>query len=821
MPNAREQRPEYGPHRAGAGDALLSETLARQVPPNEACRALVQLALERGGRDSITVFVIDFGPAGRHGEFRMGPALLSSVRLLLAATMSLGGMVRDEETGKPLAGAIVTLPDAGRTVTTDAGGQYHLLQPPEGTHTLIVRHVGYAPRTLQVRMPPGGNLEISVSLRPQPIRLPAVEVHGRVPLHGAEFADGSAFPDRGSSMAEVDRDPLLSEPDVLQALGGGEVVLRPESPSGVHVRGGASDQVAYLLDGIPVHSPYHAGGLFSAWNPDALARLDLASASPSPADPPTLSGAIAAVTRTPGARFRTLGGLSSTHARLTLDGPLGYGGAGYLISVRSGFPDGIAPQNEATYLRGETGDWLAKVEAPLFGGQIRSLGYGSNNEVDTAVSSGVASDPSALASRNAFEWHSRSLGAEWSRVTANHTWQLRGWSASSHASSAWSAPTAGLDMSATRRDDGLLAAVERRTPEAATVAGIRLERSASTYRIDSDSAAVADWGVGGRTLLTAPFAQHTRDLGHGLETKLAASLVAAVGTVHWEPRLQLRWQRTARLAFSGSYARRHQFAQSLRNTESVVGNIFPADLYLGAGAAGVPVARSDQGVIAADYRPRPGVHVGAQAYARAFDRLLLVAPGTSEPFGTGSFHIGSGISRGVSIDAAVSRVRYGVIASYGLQRVRFETAGSSYVPEHGAKHLFHSGLIVFPTATTSVRLGLSGALGRRATELAGGLEWESCNLLDRGCEFGGSPRARSDALGATALPAYLRLDLGLRKTWWVRMAGRDGSLALFGTVTNLLGRKNVLTYAVDSAGRWVAVEMRPRAPLVAGLDWRF
>lgn len=59
----------------------------------------------------------------------------------------------------------------------------------------------------------------------------------------------------------------------VQALGGGDVVLSPESPSGGQVRGGGSDQTAYLLDGIPGFSPYHGAGVFSAWNPDALSQL--------------------------------------------------------------------------------------------------------------------------------------------------------------------------------------------------------------------------------------------------------------------------------------------------------------------------------------------------------------------------------------------------------------------------------------------------------------------------------------------------------------------------------------------------------------------
>ena len=47
--------------------------------------------------------------------------------------------------------------------------------------------------------------------------------------------------------------------------------------------------------------------------------------------------------------------------------------AGYLAGVRSGFPAAFAPADGA-HLRGESGDWLAKLEAPVAGGRLTILG---------------------------------------------------------------------------------------------------------------------------------------------------------------------------------------------------------------------------------------------------------------------------------------------------------------------------------------------------------------------------------------------------------------------------------------------------------------
>jgi hypothetical protein len=743
--------------------------------------------------------------------------ILSAVGMVFAMQGSVVGAVRDGGTGAALTGAVVALPDVERTTVTGSEGRYALHKVPAGPQHLTVRMIGYAPRSLHALVPPEGRLEINVSLRAEPTRLRMVEVRAPVNIRGLDAADSTPFPDRGISMAAAGNHPLHSEPDALQALAGGEVVVRPESPTGVHVRGGASDHTAYVLDGIPVLNPYHAAGVFGAWNPDALSGVRLSSAVPSVVHPYALSGAIAGATRSPGARLRAHGGVSTTHARLTLDGPLGATGAGYLLSIRSGFPGVIAPRSEASYLHGELGDWLAKLETPLLGGHARLLGYSNENELDASSVADADNTSSSDNQRNSFEWTSHSRGAEWRRAFGATTVRLLGWSVSSDAGSTW-AGADGVELMSRRRDKGVLATLEHTT----TLAGIRVEQMETAYRVESSTGAGRSWTVEARTPVVSAFAQHAVALRADVEAELGVSVAAVRSGVHAGPRALLRWVASDHVTMSGSYARTHQFAQSLRNAESVVGSVFPADLYVSAGSPGVPVARSDHVIVAGEYRPSAAVRAGLQAYTRAFDGLVVVAPLETGPFTTSAFAVGSGVSRGASVEASVSGARYGLMASYGWQRVRLRYGDSSYVPDHATNHLVDGGAVIFPTATTSVRLGATAGVGRRTSVVAGGLEWESCNLLDQGCEFGGSPHNEAGPPGATRLPSYLRVDLGLRKHWHVHVGERDVLLAVFGAVTNVFGRQNMLTYARHpSTGEIVEIGMRPLSPLVIGLDWRF
>jgi hypothetical protein len=746
--------------------------------------------------------------------------LVNMLLVAQATGATVSGTIRDAQSATPLPGAVVTLVDIDRAVVSDSAARYVFHGVPPGPHHLSVRRIGFTPRTLHALVPTQGTLQIDIALHAEPVRLGTVDVRPVIPIRGVDGADSSAFPDRALSMAAVRNHPSLAEPDGLLALGGGEVVLRPESPSGLSLRGGASDQTAYALDGIPVLSPYHAAGMFSAWNPDALERLQLSSSGGAELSG-ALSGVVSAATRAPGSQARMQGSLSSTQWRATIDGPLGPIDGGYVLSFRSGFPDAFSPRGESSYLSGEASDLLAKVELPALGGTLSALRYESANEIASAA----ALDPPPLGSlRNTFEWMSRSLGATWTGRVRGLTTVIRAWEADASAHALWDVaePTA-IFMEARRRDRGVMLSVEKRAARTTSALGVRLDRSSTSYEVTSSDEAER-MKLRARTPLASLYVSHARALGQALTAEVSLATAVQAGDVHPAPRAMLRWTAAPRLTIAGSYARTYQFAQSLRNAESVVANVFPVDLFLGAteGASSIPVARSDLGIVAADYRLASGARMGVQGWVRRLHGLLLVAPRSGDPFVTRDFAAGEGSARGISLDGAMSRTRYALLGSYGWQHVRFTQHDTSYTPEHGASHLLEGGLIVFPSTTSSVRVGATAIFGRRATPVSGLLEWEACNLYDRGCEMVGTPRHVPGELGGERLPAYVRVDIGARKHWHLRLGSRDATIAVFGTITNVLGRRNLLTISIDpESGERTEVEMRSRVPLVVGVDWRF
>jgi len=210
-----------------------------------------------------------------------------------------------------------------------------------------------------------------------------------------------------------------------------------------------------------------------------------------------------------------------------------------------------------------------------------------------------------------------------------------------------------------------------------------------------------------------------------------------------------------------------------------------------------------------------------EGYARSAEGLAVVDPEDGRPFAADAGRRGSGEVRGGSLGASVSRARYAAIASLSVERVELRVGDEEWVPGWAARRTARVGAIAFPTPSLSVRLAWIGRFGQRGTDTVGFLEWESCNLLDLGCEFAGSPVDLGE-LGARELPPYHRLDVSLRKHWHIQVGRRDARVEAYATASNLLGRSNVLTYAIlPQTADPVPLEMRPRAPLTLGLGWSF
>ncbi len=747
-----------------------------------------------------------------------------------AQTLQSSGTIRitvlDAATRQPVAGVTVVLADASRSGGTDPAGRYMFTNVAPGPQHVAARRLGYAPRALHALVPSTGVLDLTITLSALPERLTSVRVETRrnVPVRDVDAGDDMHVGDRSLSLAAIRNHPLLPEPDAILALAGGHATARPESPDGLHVTGGASDHVAYLIDGVPVLSPYHMGATFGAFNADALGGVQL-QVSPQTAAADALSGIFAASTRPVPDRMQMAGGISATQARLTMELPLvqqadsGGAATGLLMSGRLLFPGLLGQKHESTQIDGDGSDGLVRLAAPFAGGALRIVAVDTRSDV--AVSDRVVDvDTGAAPGRNELEWGSRSVGARWERESESSRAQFALWRAASRADVAWMGDSAPLVLATSLRDVGALGLVRHRAGRGTWTLGVRAHRRSSEYTAVAGNEP-GGLAIHGNPMLTVLRTEWTQQVSARTEASAGVSTAFYRGRTHFGPFAEWIWRPAPRLTMAASVIRRMQFTQSLRNTESVVANVFPADLSVAA-VGPVPVASSDQAMAVAAWRVAPSGVLTARLWTRRLSGLALPAIGTGAPFADSVVPVGSGRAEGLSLDASMSGARWGFVAAYAAQRVRTVASDTTWQPEFGTAHTVDAGVVFFPGPSASIRLGVSAAAGRRASGFAGSFEWEACNLIDRGCEFAGGPLRRDEALGTIALPAYARVDIGARKHWHVTSGTRDVQIAVYATWSNLFDRRNVLTYTKDgvTSVRHL-VPMRPGSPLVIGFDWSF
>lgn len=180
------------------------------------------------------------------------------------------GFVRDQETGETLVGASVYEPAGRQGVASNSGGYFHVTLPCD-EYALYFSYIGYRSRLvrlpasardtlLEVGLAPNGSLQEVVVTGSQA----AVESVRNLPM-GMLRVDGQTLRKLPA---------LLGETDVIKTLQlTPGVASGTEGLSGLLVRGGGADENLFLVDGNPVYQTSHLGGIFSAFNPEAVREV--------------------------------------------------------------------------------------------------------------------------------------------------------------------------------------------------------------------------------------------------------------------------------------------------------------------------------------------------------------------------------------------------------------------------------------------------------------------------------------------------------------------------------------------------------------------
>jgi len=203
-------------------------------------------------------------------------------------TGKLAGTIKDAQTGESLVGANVIIEGTSFGSATNVNGEYVILNIPPGKYNIKFSFIGYETVLMQsVAITVDRTTVLKVELNPQSIEVDEVIVTARTPLVQKDVTSSISVITR----EEIEALPVSTFTELLSLQAG-----VTGSGSNLHVRGGRSNEVAYMIDGTIVVDPL-LGGLATDIGNDAIQELSLLSGTFNAEYGNALSGVVNIVTR--------------------------------------------------------------------------------------------------------------------------------------------------------------------------------------------------------------------------------------------------------------------------------------------------------------------------------------------------------------------------------------------------------------------------------------------------------------------------------------------------------------------------------------------
>jgi outer membrane cobalamin receptor len=141
--------------------------------------------------------------------------------------------------------------------------KFIILNIPPGTYQVKISFIGYESLTIsQVKMVVDQTTSLPIQLRQGSVEVQEIIVTARTPLIQRDLTSSVSVLTR----EEIEALPVANFTELL-ALQAGVI----GSGSDLHIRGGRSNEVAYLVDGMYVQDPL-LGGLATQINNDAIQK---------------------------------------------------------------------------------------------------------------------------------------------------------------------------------------------------------------------------------------------------------------------------------------------------------------------------------------------------------------------------------------------------------------------------------------------------------------------------------------------------------------------------------------------------------------------
>ena len=211
------------------------------------------------------------------------------------STGKIVGKVTDGETNDPLPGTNVILVDTHLGAATDIQGDFYIINVPPGTYNLEFRMMGYGPvRKEGIRVSVNRTVDIDVELNPTVIEGQVITV---------TVAKSIIKSDQTSSIRNISSDDI----DALPVDNVNQIVQMQPGIVGGHFRGGRSNEVAYMIDGVMVTESQYREDQMVEVNPDAVEDIEVITGTFNAEYGNAMSGVVNIITKEGGNKIQGSG----------------------------------------------------------------------------------------------------------------------------------------------------------------------------------------------------------------------------------------------------------------------------------------------------------------------------------------------------------------------------------------------------------------------------------------------------------------------------------------------------------------------------------
>ncbi|MBP1649765.1 MAG: TonB-dependent receptor, partial [Bacteroidetes bacterium] len=217
-------------------------------------------------------------------------ALCCSAVLYGGTTGKIAGKITDAQTGESLVGVNVLVVGMTLGASSDIDGEYFILNVPPGTYNVRASAVGYSAMTINaVKVMVDQTARIPFSLQPQTVEMNDVLITAERPIVQKDLTSTTASVS-GEEIATLPLEDIASVVNLQAGVVDG------------HFRGGRSNEVKYLIDGVSVNDVFSGGFTLQA-EVNSVAEVQVLSGTFNAEYGEAMSGVVNQVTKIAGEAY--------------------------------------------------------------------------------------------------------------------------------------------------------------------------------------------------------------------------------------------------------------------------------------------------------------------------------------------------------------------------------------------------------------------------------------------------------------------------------------------------------------------------------------